>query len=244
MKFKVILWDIDGTLLDFHAAESIAIRALFAKHVLGICTDEMIAETEMNLLESVLNGESKESSKLLVFLFSKLNTQYLLTNSFNPFAAPMGSAQNPMDEELNIDDMIKKIDARIAELEEEEKKDKLAKENEEKASGKPKVDIATTALADNQKAKEASKIDFPTFNSQMLNISKNNEPDLMDDFMEDLSNDESYEKDEIKEDKTSVLPVEEKIVENKNTIYKNESEIEKIMNKPENDDDILDDLFE
>ena len=44
MKFKVILWDIDGTLLDFHAAESIAIRALFAKHGLGICTDEMLAD--------------------------------------------------------------------------------------------------------------------------------------------------------------------------------------------------------
>ncbi|MBE6917286.1 MAG: noncanonical pyrimidine nucleotidase, YjjG family [Ruminococcaceae bacterium] len=44
MSFKVILWDIDGTLLDFHAAEVVAIRALFAKHDLGICTDEMLAD--------------------------------------------------------------------------------------------------------------------------------------------------------------------------------------------------------
>lgn len=44
MSIKVILWDIDNTLLDFHAAEAVAIRALFAKHGLGICTDEMLAD--------------------------------------------------------------------------------------------------------------------------------------------------------------------------------------------------------
>jgi len=41
--FKVILWDIDGTLLDFHKAESAAIHTLFRKFGLGECTDEMLA---------------------------------------------------------------------------------------------------------------------------------------------------------------------------------------------------------
>ena len=41
---KVILWDIDGTLLNFKAAEAVAIRACFASHGLGECTDEMLAE--------------------------------------------------------------------------------------------------------------------------------------------------------------------------------------------------------
>ena len=40
---KVVLWDIDGTLLDFHQAERAAIRALFQKFNLGVCTDEMLA---------------------------------------------------------------------------------------------------------------------------------------------------------------------------------------------------------
>lgn len=40
---KVLLWDIDGTLLDFLAAEKCAIRACFAKFHMGECTDEMIA---------------------------------------------------------------------------------------------------------------------------------------------------------------------------------------------------------
>jgi 2-haloacid dehalogenase len=40
---KVILWDIDGTLLDFEKAEKQAIRTCFEVFHLGECTDEMIA---------------------------------------------------------------------------------------------------------------------------------------------------------------------------------------------------------
>ncbi|MBQ8280144.1 MAG: YjjG family noncanonical pyrimidine nucleotidase [Roseburia sp.] len=39
---KVILWDVDGTLLDFEAAEKVAIRQCFASHDMGECTDEML----------------------------------------------------------------------------------------------------------------------------------------------------------------------------------------------------------
>ena len=38
---KVILWDIDATILDFLAAEEAAIRFCFHKHGLGECSDEM-----------------------------------------------------------------------------------------------------------------------------------------------------------------------------------------------------------
>jgi len=40
--YKLILWDIDGTLLDFLAAEAAAIRSCFSKFELGECTDEML----------------------------------------------------------------------------------------------------------------------------------------------------------------------------------------------------------
>lgn len=43
-RIKVVLWDIDGTLLDFHAAEAAAIKALFQKFGLGICTDAMLQD--------------------------------------------------------------------------------------------------------------------------------------------------------------------------------------------------------
>lgn len=39
---KVILWDIDGTLLDFSLAEQAAIRACFARFGLGECSDDML----------------------------------------------------------------------------------------------------------------------------------------------------------------------------------------------------------
>ncbi len=39
---STILWDIDGTLLDFIAAEKAAIKTLFKEFNLGECSDEMI----------------------------------------------------------------------------------------------------------------------------------------------------------------------------------------------------------
>ena len=42
-QYKVLLWDIDGTILNFLEAEKAAIRNCFAKFDLGECTDEMLA---------------------------------------------------------------------------------------------------------------------------------------------------------------------------------------------------------
>ena len=39
---NTILWDVDGTLLDFIAAEKAAIKTLFKEFNLGECSDEMI----------------------------------------------------------------------------------------------------------------------------------------------------------------------------------------------------------
>ena len=40
---KAILWDVDGTLLDFAAAEKAAVQRLFQEFGLGRCTDDMVA---------------------------------------------------------------------------------------------------------------------------------------------------------------------------------------------------------
>lgn len=40
--YKYLLWDIDGTVLDFLAAEAYAVRTLFKKYGLGECTDDML----------------------------------------------------------------------------------------------------------------------------------------------------------------------------------------------------------
>ena len=50
---KTILWDVDGTLLDFHAAESAAVRALFHDFGPGECTDEFYQIMKM-IFQSML----------------------------------------------------------------------------------------------------------------------------------------------------------------------------------------------
>ena len=40
---KVVLWDLDNTLLDFPAAERVALRQTFSDFSLGFCTEEQIA---------------------------------------------------------------------------------------------------------------------------------------------------------------------------------------------------------
>ena len=42
--YKYLLWDIDGTVLNFLASEAYAIRTLFKKYNLGTCTDDMIKQ--------------------------------------------------------------------------------------------------------------------------------------------------------------------------------------------------------
>ena len=40
--YKYLLWDIDGTVLDFLASESYAIKTLFKKYEIGECSDDML----------------------------------------------------------------------------------------------------------------------------------------------------------------------------------------------------------
>ena len=44
MAFKILLWDIDGTILNFEKAEEAAIRRGFEENGLGTCTDEMLED--------------------------------------------------------------------------------------------------------------------------------------------------------------------------------------------------------
>ncbi len=65
---KVILWDIDGTLLNFEAAESYAIRKCFEIFDMGICTDEMIARYSVinkKYWERLERGEISKSEVLV-----------------------------------------------------------------------------------------------------------------------------------------------------------------------------------
>ena len=77
-RIKVLLWDIDGTILNFKAAEKAAVRKGFLNMSLGECTDEMISvyssinDKYWKLLE---NGELTKP-EILVFRFRDFFAQY------------------------------------------------------------------------------------------------------------------------------------------------------------------------
>lgn len=66
--YKYILWDIDGTVLNFEKSQNKAIRALFEKYNLGNCTDEMLSVyTNINhkYWEALERGELKKEEILV-----------------------------------------------------------------------------------------------------------------------------------------------------------------------------------
>lgn len=88
-RFDTILWDVDGTLLDFCAAEAAAVRSLFADFGLGPCSDAMIArysEINKNYWRALERGEMTKPE--------------ILTRRFEDFFAAEGLA-GPSAAEFN-----------------------------------------------------------------------------------------------------------------------------------------------
>ena len=180
------------------------------------------------------NPFSSTSSPFTSNPFSN-NMSSFNSNPTNEFQNNLSNNSN--DKELDIDEMIKKIDKKIAELEKEEENDNKAKDMVENLS-KNNNSITPASTFEN-------KIDFNTF-SKPSNENKN---DFMEDFMEDLSDDEDDNFTNISENNEK-QDKEEKLVNNSssesNSTYKNKTEIDKILNDKvsDNDDDFFDEFFE
>ena len=76
---KLILWDIDATLLDFLAAEKAAIRTCFSKYNLGECTDVMLGRY------SIINKKYWEMLER-----GEMSKADILVNRFREFFASEG----------------------------------------------------------------------------------------------------------------------------------------------------------
>ena len=83
MAIKILLWDIDGTILNFEKAEEAAIRNGFEENNLGVCTDQMLADYKQinkGYWEALERGEmSKE--QILIGRFVEFFTKYNLDTS-------------------------------------------------------------------------------------------------------------------------------------------------------------------
>lgn len=77
-QFKVILWDIDGTLLNFLAAEKAAIHACFSIFGMGTCTDDMLADYSKINRQYWIRLEKGEMTKpqILVGRFAEFFEKY------------------------------------------------------------------------------------------------------------------------------------------------------------------------
>ena len=184
------------------------------------------------------------------------------TTSMPSAPSPLNSASNSSDD-LDIDAMMKKIDARIAELEEEEKREKEAEDNELKASEQKMVEEKTTDVKDsndkpslNNSTMDSNKLQFPSFDSKDIsnfgNTNSEAKHDMFDDMIEDLSFDEPIDKNDViqeenvmKDEKLETKT--EEPVNNQSDVYRNTEEIDKIMNTKDSskdDDDFFDEFFE
>lgn len=106
---KTVLWDVDGTLLDFNAAERAAIKTLFEEFGLGECTDEMIARYSEINVEFWQRLERNELTKAeaLVARFERFFGEYGFDTSmaaeFNErYQLTLGDTIVYRDDSLNV----------------------------------------------------------------------------------------------------------------------------------------------
>ena len=109
MKFTTILWDVDGTLLDFKAAEKAAVQALFREFGLGECTDEMVRH--YSLINEVfwerLERNELTKPQILVGRFAQFFTEIGVPASLAPafndrYQLALGDTIVFRDDSINI----------------------------------------------------------------------------------------------------------------------------------------------
>lgn len=115
MNYRYLFWDIDGTILNFKAAEAASLRTLFEKYRLGDCNEDKIRRySEINLKYwQALERNEMTKPEILVGRFR----EFFETEGINPSVA---EAFN-QDYQLTLGDTIVFNDDAFSILQEERK---------------------------------------------------------------------------------------------------------------------------
>ena len=91
MAIRAILWYVDGTLLDFAAAEKAALQATFSAFGLGTCTEEMMASTRdgkalyLHCLPADINDVSCKDGEVAASVFDRYRDPLYKQASYKPY---------------------------------------------------------------------------------------------------------------------------------------------------------------
>lgn len=87
--YKYLLWDIDGTILNFNASEVYAVRSLFRKYNIGKCSDDMLklySKINSKYWQMLERGELTKTEILVGRFrefFEKIGVDVSLAEKFN-----------------------------------------------------------------------------------------------------------------------------------------------------------------
>lgn len=106
---RSLLWDVDGTLLDFRAAETAAVKSLFDEFSLGRCTDEMVrrySRINMAFWEKLERNEIPKSRVLIgrfEQFFREIGIPVSLAEEFNRrYQIRLGDTIVFRDDSINV----------------------------------------------------------------------------------------------------------------------------------------------
>lgn len=109
MAIQAILWDVDGTLLDFSAAEKAAVQRLFREFGLGECTDGMVARYSAindSYWKRLERGEITKAEVLIGRyreFFAEVGVDPSLAEAFNAkYQLALGDTVVYRDDSLNL----------------------------------------------------------------------------------------------------------------------------------------------
>ena len=115
---QTLLWDLDGTLLDFHAAESAAIKSLFGAFSLGSCSEDMIRRYSQINESYWQRLERNEITKPQVLVgrfeqfFQEIGVSQALASEFNrQYQLRLGDTIVYRDDSISI---VKKLRGRVS----------------------------------------------------------------------------------------------------------------------------------